>query len=321
MVRSELLSSDLENFRKKVEVKIYTPKSLMGIPLSLSPLANPSFDVNEMYKTDRESFINLVGTVTDSLFERIFLESERESMVEERAFLEEIITHLWLKKVSLEGKNGIVKLLKAVINPPIDIIGIMKPADFLSDERRRKMARRLNRLLVGAESLWYEGESIKTVLDEILKYKNKTPIIIFNLSHLDTFEERNLVVSQVAYTIYSWMRKKIESSGPRLLFYIDEIGKVYEHYTTQGKNKREATVLQKENEKQQLASNLETLRAQMANIDVEIKEKERSLLSIEGKFQPGLVDIDCKLMANDMAKNKILAGINKVKNGIITNLK
>jgi tetratricopeptide (TPR) repeat protein len=49
-------------------------------------------------------------------------------------------------------------------------------------------------------------------------------VTILNLSHLDTFEERNLVLSQVCYSIYSWMRKKIDWHGPRLLLYVDEIG-------------------------------------------------------------------------------------------------
>lgn len=224
MVRSELQVSDLSRFRQGVDVRIYTPRSLMGIPLSLSPLAVSSKGVQHLSSTDRESFLHLVGTVTDAILERCYLDHEREGMLEERTFLEEIVAHLWQKGVPLEGRKGIAALIRAVITPPLEHVGVMKPNDFLSEEKRHAIARRLNRMLAGAESLWYEGEPMQSVLDSLTRNDGRTPILIINLSHLDTFEDRNLVVSHVAYSIYSWMRRKIEWAGPRLLFYIDEIG-------------------------------------------------------------------------------------------------
>lgn len=225
LVRSELLVDDVADFRRRADVRIYTPKSRLGTPLSLSPLSRPAFDAAQMQAEEREVFVNLVGNVADAIFERIVLEEERPRMTEERVFLEEIVSFLWMKGADLDGRKGFVELIRCLLSPPFDKIGVMKPADYLSDERRHALARRVNRLLVGAESLWYEGEPFAAILDGLAKPGDgRTPVCILNLSHLDTFEERNLVLSQIGYTIYSWMRKRIDWTGPRLFLYVDEIG-------------------------------------------------------------------------------------------------
>jgi pyruvate/oxaloacetate carboxyltransferase len=153
-----------------------------------------------------------------------------------------------------------------------------------------------------------------------------------NQDGYDFFEYFQAIVSAgadnpAAYTMALTMATSMDNtvSKEKLLsqseFYINEINNVYNHYVTQGQAKKNNTVQEKDNEKQQLSVDLESLRTQMANIDAVIKEKERSLLAVESKYQPTLTDIDCKLMANDMAKNNILTGINKVKNGILTHIK
>jgi hypothetical protein len=49
--------------------------------------------------------------------------------------------------------------------------------------------------------------------------------------------------------------------------------------------------------------------------------KEANGLASCGKYVNELTDTDCKLMANDVAKDKIIASINKVKQGLINNVK
>ena len=153
-----------------------------------------------------------------------------------------------------------------------------------------------------------------------------------NQDGYDFFEYFQAIVSAgadnpAAYTMALTMATSMDKtvSKEKLLsqseFYVTEINNVYNHYVTQGQSKKNTTIQEKDNEKQQLGVDLDSLRAQAANIDAVIKEKERSLLVVESKYQPTLTDIDCKLMANDMAKNNILTGINKVKNGIITHIK
>jgi DNA helicase HerA-like ATPase len=55
LVRSELLVDDIRAFRRKADVRIYTPKSRMGIRLA-SPRA-PAFDCAEIYESD-QTFVN-----------------------------------------------------------------------------------------------------------------------------------------------------------------------------------------------------------------------------------------------------------------------
>ena len=41
---------------------------------------------------------------------------------------------------------------------------------------------------------------------------------------------------------------------------------------------------------------------------------------IDNKYANELTEVDCKLMANDVAKDKILSSINAVKQGLTNNL-
>jgi predicted nucleic acid-binding Zn-ribbon protein len=76
----------------------------------------------------------------------------------------------------------------------------------------------------------------------------------------------------------------------------------------------------KENERSQLSSELDGLKMQMEAISNQIVSKQSSLSEIDNKYANELTEVDCKLMANDVAKDKILSSINAVKQGLTNNL-
>lgn len=104
-------------------------------------------------------------------------------------------------------------------------------------------------------------------------------------------------------------------------FYIDEIMKVYQTYVENGTGKKNQLLSTKESERTQLASELDSLKMQMEAISNQIVAKQTSLSEIDNKYANDLLEVDCKLMANDVAKNKILSSINAVKQGLTNNLK
>lgn len=104
-------------------------------------------------------------------------------------------------------------------------------------------------------------------------------------------------------------------------FYIDEIMKVHKNYVENGTTKKNQLVSTKESERSQLVSELDSLKMQMEVISNQIVVKQTSLGDIDNKYSNDLLDIDCKLMANDVAKDRILSSINSVKQGLINNLK
>jgi ribonuclease HI len=103
-------------------------------------------------------------------------------------------------------------------------------------------------------------------------------------------------------------------------YYINEINKVYNGYVSSGNTKKQDLITQKDNENKALTSELKSLQDQLNNINLQIQNKQSQLSEINNKYQPLLDNINFKLQANDVAKDKILTSLNKVKTGINNNL-
>ncbi len=153
-----------------------------------------------------------------------------------------------------------------------------------------------------------------------------------NMTGYDFFEYYQSIISAgidnpQIYNMALMMAKGIDKtvSKESLLsqsdFYITEINKVYKTYVDKGQTKRNEVTNQKENENKNLVAELDNLKMQLESIKNQIQSKESLLSQIDSKYSTQLTEIDCKLMANDHAKDVILGSITKVKNGIINNLK
>lgn len=103
-------------------------------------------------------------------------------------------------------------------------------------------------------------------------------------------------------------------------YYLTEIVNVYKKYVEQGNNKKNNLLNQKEAEESSLQTELQRVQVKLQ----EFQQKENSLKieigAIDNKYSQQLHDIDCKLGANDTAKREIFESINKVKQGINTNI-
>jgi len=133
----------------------------------------------------------------------------------------------------------------------------------------------------------------------------------------------NPQIYQMAFMMGAGMDKTITKDKlvEQSNFYISEIAKVYDEYVAKGNAKKEETINLKTNENQSLVSELDLMRQQMEALKTQIQDRESKLQAIDGKYGPKLQEIEGKLAANDMAKNKVIQSIEQVKNGIIINLK
>lgn len=215
----------VKQFKGKAEVRIFTPRSNKGIPIAFSsPLASPP-DPDELYKTDRETFNNLVASLTNAFIDRLYPNVKRVKIENERNYLYEIVHHSWLHGIDLQGKEGLFELLRLCDDPPFTEIGGLPVEQYIGAENRKgRLLNKINTLLSGPETMWFEGDPVN-IEGQFLKAEGgRTPINIINLTELDSFEDRSFVVAQVAYEIYKWMRKQPGTNRPRLVFFIDEIG-------------------------------------------------------------------------------------------------
>jgi len=104
-------------------------------------------------------------------------------------------------------------------------------------------------------------------------------------------------------------------------FYLSEINKVYNDFVIKGNSKKKDFVDQKNHENQALVGELNLMKAQLETIKTQIQDRENKLASIDEKYHPKISEIDSKLAANDIAKNKVVESIELVKEGITNNLK
>jgi len=133
----------------------------------------------------------------------------------------------------------------------------------------------------------------------------------------------NPVMYQMALTMAKSMDPNVSKSTllEQAKFYVSEIVKVHEHYQKQGDNKRDKVLKMQTSEESTLTSELTNLDSEISKLS-QLRDKKRVDLSrIDGKYASEMAEIQCKVMANDMAKNAILGSIEEVTNGIKNNIK
>jgi hypothetical protein len=133
----------------------------------------------------------------------------------------------------------------------------------------------------------------------------------------------NPQIYAMAFTMGSAMDKSVTKD--KLLqsadFYTNEIMKVYNNFVSQGAEKRQQLLSQKESENHSLTMELDTMVQQMEALKIQIQDRQNKLNAIDGKYSPMIQEVENKISANTTAKDQIMGSIQQVKNGIINNLK
>lgn len=135
-------------------------------------------------------------------------------------------------------------------------------------------------------------------------------------------DSSNPVAYKMAFKMLSTMKKDLtkDSLVSQSHFYINELTKVHTEYNNEGLKKKNELLNTKSIEEQSLKTDVTMLKEQFESIKNQISSKEMQLSQIDSKYQPKINELDCKIMANDNAKNRILSSINTVVAGINQNL-
>ncbi|MDD5090245.1 MAG: DUF853 family protein [Candidatus Wallbacteria bacterium] len=217
-----LTTEDVRELRRKVRFDLYTPRTKRGIKFSISELCSAPDDLDQYQASEPENVSGMIQNMAQSLLGRIFPNANPRDMIVEMGFLEEIIRHLWASKTPLDGIEGLERLIDEIRNPGFKTIGRLNLDEFIAPDIRMQMIKKMNSLLIGTQRSWFEGESIADIVHPLMT-SAETRVAIFNLSELESFSDRSLVVSQLAYSVFNTYRRS-HSDKLRLLFYIDEIG-------------------------------------------------------------------------------------------------
>jgi tetratricopeptide (TPR) repeat protein len=218
---------ELKEYKEKVIVNVFTLKSNRGLKLGVSPFTELPENVSKIKDEDPDVYIQMIDLLTENFVSRLDIRDKNKAK-KAKGYLFELIKYALEKQINLQGYLGLINLIKFIEDTPeeISFIEARQIDSYISKKEREDLANLINNLLVGASRLWFDGPPLN--LDEMLEIsgeKQKTPINIINLSELDS-EDIFSAISYVATSIFFWMRRKGGAGlEPRLIFYIDEIGK------------------------------------------------------------------------------------------------
>lgn len=204
----------IQQLQDKVGIKVYTPGSNSGIPVSiLSSFDAPPFEILD----EPELLGDRVENTVSSLLGLMGIEAD-PIQSQEHILFSQILIHAWKAEEDLT----LPKLIERVQKPPFKSIGVVPVESFMDEKKRFALAMQLNNLLAspGFQS-WTQGMPLdvkRLMHDET----GKPQVSIFSIAHLDD-SERMFFVSMLLNQMLSWMRLQSGTSSLRALLYMDEI--------------------------------------------------------------------------------------------------
>jgi len=204
----------IAQFRKNVDLAIYTPGSNAGLPISVLQSFNAPdqglIDDVDLYRERVQAtatgILTLLGIDTDPVASR------------EHILLSRLLDNAWRAGNDLD----VPSLIAEIQEPPISKIGVMSIDSFYPAKDRFTLAMRLNNLLAapGFEA-WMQGEPLRA---KSLLYteEGKPRISVMSIAHLDD-AQRMFFVCMLLNELIAWMRAQQGTSSLRAILYMDEL--------------------------------------------------------------------------------------------------
>ncbi len=204
----------IAQFRKNVDLAIYTPGSNAGLPVSVLQSFNAPEQVliddvdlyRERVQATATGILTLLGIDTDPVASR------------EHILLSRLLDNAW----SAGNDLDIPGLIAEIQEPPISKIGVMSIDSFYPAKDRFALAMRLNNLLAAPGfEVWMQGEPLRA---KSLLYteEGKPRISVMSIAHLDD-AQRMFFVCMLLNELIAWMRAQQGTSSLRAILYMDEL--------------------------------------------------------------------------------------------------
>ncbi len=204
----------IRRFRDAAEVRIYTPGSESGRPLSV--LRSFRAPPPETLK-DATALRERIGATVSGLLGMIGIQADPVQS-REHILLSSLFANAWSGAVDLD----LPAIIQGVQKPPFDKVGLFDLETFYPAKDRLQLAMGLNNLLASPGfSAWMQGEPLDV---QRLLYDDhgKPRISIVSVAHLND-AERMFVVTLVLSEVVAWMRRQSGTSSLRAIVYMDEI--------------------------------------------------------------------------------------------------
>ena len=216
---SGISQEKVARFADTVEVRIYTPKSSAGIPVSISPKLDPPPQISKLMTEQPNTVADLLDLSVNSLLNIVNPERSGQDDQQAVSYISAILEDQWKKGNSVDLRS----LIDFVQRPPFEKVGNLSLDQIFSRKERIELAKELN-LFSTLPKLraWTLGEPLD--FDRLFDTtRGKTPVNVVNLSGIQSQEERLFFVETLLTNLYSWIMKQQGVQNLRFLLYFDEV--------------------------------------------------------------------------------------------------
>jgi hypothetical protein len=199
----------IARLKAAVDVRVYTPGSNAGIPLSVLKALRTGAD-------EPEDAAARATTVAASL---LALAGVTDAAPHSR---EHALVGALVGQAGADVQTDLPRLVEQILRPPFDRIGVMDLESFYPARDRQELALRFNSVLATPGfDVWMKGEpaDLSTMLFDA---RGRPRIAIVSVAHLDE-AQRMLAVTLVLNAAVEWTRRQGGSASLRALIYMDEV--------------------------------------------------------------------------------------------------
>jgi DNA helicase HerA-like ATPase len=207
---------DLKRFMDRTDVRIYTPRSNNGLPVSMSPRLTPPRDFAKKMVEEPSLALDLLELKASNLLR---LAGYGEESRVQRSLITQILEEEW--------KNGheltLEKLIELVTSPPFDKLGMLPLDEAIERRERSELSRRLNVLITDAGAkAWFIGEPPD--FDRwFRKTQGRTPVCVVDLRTIPSEEGKQVFVEYLLQELFYWLTRQEGTQTLQYLLYFDEI--------------------------------------------------------------------------------------------------
>ncbi|MEX2756161.1 MAG: ATP-binding protein [Candidatus Sigynarchaeota archaeon] len=210
-------SAVMESFMGLVDIRIFTPASGKGLPISLNPVKIPEKDPD----LDDEDIIKLLDNQAKLLVSILKKAANLSSsfVAPAEAGLYSVLERYFKDGKQIPSLSELARIVESGTSTGIE--------EFLNDKQRQKLAIAIKTLGKGSAQLLFSANDNLNI-DALLQRRNKggvatTPVNVFFLKALYTQEEKEFFLSVLVNELYSWMIRQGHAKEPRCIFFCDEI--------------------------------------------------------------------------------------------------
>lgn len=200
-------------YRDAADVRVYTPGSTAGRPLSiLKSFGRPP----DVVMDDPELLAERLTASVSALLTLVGRSTEPTGR--DHVLVATLLEHLWRS-----GRDaGLADLILGVQTPPFAQVGVLDVDTFAPPAERAKLAMAMNAVLASPGfATWLQGEPMD-VGRMLYREDGRPRVAVVSVAHLSD-DERTTVIALLLNEVLAWTRAQSGTGSLRALVYIDEL--------------------------------------------------------------------------------------------------